>query len=321
MVERFQMKYLFSFFLFFAPAFLFAQDSLKWESSSQKIAEGEYALSFTTTIPAGSFVYLSGAVADGPDAFQVQFADSSIQFIGKPGANIGGKDYADPLFAGAVFQVGEDKVTVVQKVKFTSGVPMQLRGKLVYTIGGTDLFLPGQEFAFETSLEGGTIAASKARLNIPSIDITNPMVKCGDAAILESDESLWGLFVLGFLGGLIALLTPCVFPMIPLTVSFFTKKSGDRRKGISNALIYGFFIFLIYVLLSLPFHFLDTINPEILNQISTNVVLNLIFFVVFLFFAFSFFGYYEISLPASLANRVDAKSSVGNLSGIFFMAI
>jgi thiol:disulfide interchange protein DsbD len=122
-------------------------------------------------------------------------------------------------------------------------------------------------------------------------------------------------------GGFIALLTPCVFPMIPLTVSFFTKKSQDKKTGVLNASIYGFFIFLIYVLLSLPFHFLDSLDPEILNNISTNVWLNLIFFVIFIVFAISFFGYFEITLPSGLASKVDAKTSVGGIIGIFFMAL
>ena len=129
-------------------------------------------------------------------------------------------------------------------------------------------------------------------------------------------------FLLGFLGGLIALLTPCVFPMIPLTVSFFTKGSEDRRKGIFNAILYGVFIALIYILLSVPFHLLDSINEEILNTISTNVTLNVIFFVIFVVFAFSLFGYFELTLPSSWGTKMDQKAtSIGGVLGIFFMAI
>ena len=139
----------------------------------------------------------------------------------------------------------------------------------------------------------------------------------------ETDHggNMWQLFILGFLGGLIALLTPCVFPMIPLTVSFFTKGHKSRRKGITQALIYGSFIFLIYVLLSLPFHFLDQINENILNDISTNVPLNIAFFVIFIVFALSFFGFFEITLPAGLANKMDKNSEAGGLIGSFFMAL
>jgi thiol:disulfide interchange protein DsbD len=91
--------------------------------------------------------------------------------------------------------------------------------------------------------------------------------------------------------------------MIPLTVSFFTKGAESAKKGLVNAMLYGFFILVIYVLLSLPFHFLDSLNPEILNTISTNVWLNVFFFAILAFFAFSFFGYYEITLPSSWGNN------------------
>lgn len=133
---------------------------------------------------------------------------------------------------------------------------------------------------------------------------------------------LWMIFGLGFLGGLIALLTPCVFPMIPLTVSFFTKHSESKRSGVASALFYGFSIVLIYFLLSLPFHIFDSVDSQILNSIATNIWLNLAFFLIFLVFAFSFFGYYELTLPASWASRVDSASNkAGGAIGIFFMAL
>lgn len=136
------------------------------------------------------------------------------------------------------------------------------------------------------------------------------------------EKGFFNIFLLGFFGGLIALLTPCVFPMIPLTVSFFTKSTRSKRKGLRNAILYGSFIFLIYVLLSLPFHFLDSVNPEILNTISTNVTLNIIFFIIFVVFAFSFFGYYELVLPSSWSSKMDKKATnVGGGLGIFFMAL
>jgi|LakMenEpi03Aug12_release.lakeMendotaPanAssembly.Ray.scaffolds.fasta_scaffold34719_2 thiol:disulfide interchange protein len=135
------------------------------------------------------------------------------------------------------------------------------------------------------------------------------------------DGNMWQLFFLGFLGGLVALLTPCVFPMIPLTVAFFTKGNKDRKKGIFQALIYGGFIFLIYILLSLPFHFLDQINENILNDISTNVPLNIVFFAIFIVFALSFFGLFEITLPAGLANKMDKNAEAGGMLGAFFMAL
>ncbi|RZV60128.1 MAG: DUF255 domain-containing protein, partial [Flavobacteriaceae bacterium] len=110
--------------------------------------------------------------------------------------------------------------------------------------------------------------------------------------------------------------------MIPLTVSFFTKSGANSQQGLANSIMYGIFIFVIYVLLSLPFHLIDSLDPEILNNISTNVTLNIIFFLVFLIFAFSFFGYYELTLPSSWGTALDSRATrIGGLVGVFFMAL
>jgi thiol:disulfide interchange protein DsbD len=135
----------------------------------------------------------------------------------------------------------------------------------------------------------------------------------------KKSKTLFSIFGLGFIGGLLALLPPCVFPMIPLTVSFFTKQND--KKGVYSALLYGLFIVLVYLLLSVPFHLLDSVNPDILNEISTNVVLNIIFFLIFIFFAFSFFGYYELTLPSSWVNRSTKGETFGGILGVFFMAL
>ncbi|MEO9532827.1 MAG: cytochrome c biogenesis protein CcdA [Crocinitomicaceae bacterium] len=136
-----------------------------------------------------------------------------------------------------------------------------------------------------------------------------------------SGSSYWGIFFLAFGGGLLALLTPCVFPMIPMTVSFFTKGSEDKKKGLFRGVMYGLFIFLIYVLLSLPFHLLDNLDPSILNGIGTNGPLNIFFFLMLAVFAMSFLGAFEITMPSKLTNSADKKSNLGGLIGIFFMAI
>ena len=137
----------------------------------------------------------------------------------------------------------------------------------------------------------------------------------------EGIFSYFNIFLLGFLGGFLALLTPCVFPMIPLTVSYFLKQSSSNSRGLINASVYAIFIVLIYLILSLPFHFIDSLNPEFLNTIATNIFLNLIFFVVFIIFAFSFFGFYELTLPTSWSMRTDNSSSLNTFIGIFFMAL
>ncbi len=150
---------------------------------------------------------------------------------------------------------------------------------------------------------------------IPNMDLEHPIGDCGEK---KSISNVWLVFLFGFIGGLIALLTPCVFPMIPLTVSFFTKGDGGSS-GIGKAILYGFFIFLIYALLSVPFHF--NADPAVLSEVATSVWLNVLFFVVFVVFAISFFGYFEITLPSKFSNKADSASNIGGVLGIFFMAL
>ncbi|WP_338409899.1 cytochrome c biogenesis protein CcdA [uncultured Flavobacterium sp.] len=135
--------------------------------------------------------------------------------------------------------------------------------------------------------------------------------------------NLWLLFLGTLLAGILVTFTPCVFPMIPMTVSFFLKQSanGDKSKGRTNALMYGFFIVIIYVLISLPFHIFQSLSPDIFYEISTNPYLNIFFFTVFVLFAISFLGAFEITIPSRLANKVDNASNKGGFTGIFFMAL
>ncbi|MGJ1322083.1 protein-disulfide reductase DsbD family protein [Sphingobacterium faecium] len=134
----------------------------------------------------------------------------------------------------------------------------------------------------------------------------------------EVKKSLWGIFLAGLIGGFAALLMPCIFPMLPLTVSFFTKQSGSRANGISKALLYGLFIIIIYVALGMIITIL--FGSDALNALSTNGVFNFIFFLLLVAFAASFFGAFEITLPSSFVNKMDAKSDKGGLVGLFFMA-
>ena len=200
-------------------------------------------------------------------------------------------------------------------------------------------FKPDNPFMFQLSLDGELIAKdttinqmivddNEINLSLYGLlpaEMSKLETVCQNDTLTladsENKNSLWGIFGLGFLGGLLALLTPCVFPMIPLTVSFFTKKKTERSSGISRAILYGFFILAVYLILSIPFHLIDSINPDILNEISTNVTLNILFFIIFLFFAFSFFGYYELTLPSSWTNKTSQGESLGGVLGVFFMAL
>jgi thiol:disulfide interchange protein DsbD len=163
--------------------------------------------------------------------------------------------------------------------------------------------------------ESSTVA-DKANLRRPNLDVKNPAGLCGEQK--EADKSLWLIFIAGFIGGLVALLTPCVFPMLPLTVSFFTKRSKTKAEGLKNAIIYGLSIIVIYVGIGLLITL--SLGENALNMLSTNWIMNTAFFLIFIVFAISFFGYFEITLPSSWTNSSDRAAARGGLLGIFFMA-
>jgi cytochrome c biogenesis protein CcdA len=296
-----------------------AQDSTayKWEVSSKKIQDKVYELTFTTSGNNNWQLYgANESISDVPSV-EIELSDSSIQ-ISKPFKETGdSKAFKNPVFDNASFKVYEGPASYSVIITFKNAVPAVLLGTFRYTYGKGDEFYPLNAYAFSAPLEGGIASTSKIR--VESFDLKNPVNPCGDDD--TGGKSLIGLFFVGMLGGFIALFTPCVFPLIPLTVSFFTKKAQDKKKGIANATIYGLFIFLIYILLSIPFHLVDGVQPEILNNISTNVWLNIFFFLIFVFFAISFFGYFEIGLPSGLANKIDSRSGMSSLGGIFFMAL
>ncbi len=145
-----------------------------------------------------------------------------------------------------------------------------------------------------------------------------PVGDCGEVA--KKELSPWMAFIFGLLGGFAALFFPCTLPMIPMTISFFLKGSGDKKQGVRNGILYGFFIFLVYFLLSLPFLFLNW-GGGVLNDFATNPWVNLVFFAIFIVFAISLLGFFDISLPSFLVNKVDAKSNTQSPIGIFFMAL
>ena len=327
MIVKFVLQYIkqlavLSALLFFS-LFLLAQNTgqVKWQVSSQKINNKEYSIIAKGIVADGWRMYTNKTNIDGLDKAAINFTDSSIKKNGDAIVSGTEKNINDPLFKQIAATV-EKEVTLSQKIEFTNTVPGNLKVLLTFSFakGSNEFFTePGEKF--DIAIAGGiAVAANDNRIKIATIDLKNPVANCGNSTT-QQNKGLWQIFLIGFLGGLIALLTPCVFPMIPLTVSFFTKKETSRKKGIANALIYGGFIFLIYVLLSVPFYFLPKGNEEILNNISTNPWLNISFFIIFLVFALSFFGLYEITLPSSIANSADAKSNTGTIAGIFFMAL
>lgn len=314
-------KFLLFAFLLLAGNYLFAQNDslLHWQVQVKRIDKNIYELTASTPIAKGWHVYKKNEGVDITE--NIQFAydyenaksakDAEVQ---TPTVQI------DDAVSGKRINVYTDSIHLQQLIQVDSAVPESMHVFITAFLGRNDEFLTvGDTLAIK--LEGGVAATADAKqIKLASIDRKNPVNDCGDKDDLEQ-SSLWKIFLLGFLGGLIALLTPCVFPMIPVTVSFFTYRSESRNAAIKNGAVYGFFILLIYILASLPFHLLGGVNPEIFNNISTNAWLNIIFFIIFIVFAISFFGYFTIDLPSSIANRADSKKNLGSIGGIFFMAL
>lgn len=318
--------------LFFINLTLFAQTDANpavWSHEVHKLSDIEYELVFKGRIMDGWHVYSQFTAEGGslPSEFTFEKAGEDYELIGSTEESETIKEYSD------VFEVEETffkkEAIFTQKIKLLKPDVRQISVNLFYQIC-KEVCIPKDE-VFEISLDGSAFVGDTKTLDDHSValgeslklDLKNKeLLNQGGLVDSEGKSNLWMIFGLGFLGGLIALLTPCVFPMIPLTVSFFTKQSQNKSKGIGNAVLYGFFIVLIYFLLSLPFHLFNSVDSQILNTIATNIWLNVFFFVIFVFFAFSFFGYYELTLPSSWANKMDSASSkVGGGLGIFFMAL
>ena len=294
---------------------LYSQDSApyKWNISAKKIADGKYELVFSTQGAPGWQLYAPNQTVPDLVTTELKFGDSVITLGGAFNESGSVNEIPSSIFDNGKVRVYEGPAEWKTIINIKGPVPAELEGNFQYSYGKEEEFY-STPYNFRVALEGGVTFTT--RIKIESIDINNPVVKCGDN--IGDHKSMFGIFILGLIGGFIALFTPCVFPMIPLTVSFFTKQGQSRRKGILNAATYGFSIFVIYVLLSLPFHIFHA-SPEVLNNFSTNVWLNLFFFLVFIVFAISFFGYFEITLPGSVANKASSRSGL-DTAGIFFMA-
>lgn len=285
------------------------------KAAATLINDSSYALKISLQIDKGWHVY--GENPDGINAPLIKSKLESAKLLLNPKYSIAPIKQSDVLFTQALVFTRDFEVN--QNLQITGFQPDSIKLIVVLNVAKADQFY-ALELPLTVALSKGTKVAG-FNILLPASATTAPNDACGSAAVTTSNSSGWEVFLLGFLGGLIALITPCVFPMIPVTVSFFTKRSKTRKQGIQNGLIYGLCIFLIYVLASVPFHIVGNVQPEIFNSISTNAWLNIAFFAIFIFFSISFFGYFEISLPSGIANKADAKSGLGSLGGIFFMAI
>ncbi len=302
-----------------------------WETSVEKIAEQEFNLIITADIEQGWHLY-SQKVPDGgpiPTTINIEVDTDNYELIGSPEEGEGHEEY-DNVFDMDI-KYFEGKAVFKQKIKLLNNDTIDIKGVLEFMVCDDTNCLPPTEvdLAFNadpSSLElvKQDIAPSNSFLQkSEALDVSEKNNAATDeitgASKKEKKKSLWTLFILSFFAGFAALLTPCVFPMIPMTVSFFTKQSKTRAIGIRNAVLYGASIVILYVFLGTVVTYF--FGADSLNALSTNVWFNLIFFLLLIIFAVSFLGAFEITLPSSWGTKVDSQADRGGLIGIFFMAL
>ena len=302
-----------------------------WKWTKEKKSETQYKLVYTAAIQEGWTVYSQFTSDDGPVPTEVSYENAEgITLDGKSIESGHKKEGPDPLFdnVNVVKYLADQPLTITQNITLTDKTK-PISGYLTYMACDATKCLPPTDVEFSFSMDGSSTRTNNTEAALSSedkVDQSRPQLRatynapvsdCGAGGSSDSDSKsfIW-LFFAGMLGGFAALMTPCVFPMIPITVSFFTKDT--KRSGLMNGLIYGLSIIVIYVALGL----LITIfaGPEALNALSTNWIANMAFFVIFIVFAFSFFGYYELTLPSSWTTKTDSMADKGGLLGIFFMA-
>lgn len=289
--------------------FSFAQDSsvVKFTFETQRVNDSIVNLNIHGKIAPGVKVFALQNSEDDILFSSLQF-DSSVnnKLAGAPTVTGEIKSEKDPLLDAQV-RFLTDSFTWHQPLHAALKDSFLVLGKVNYMFKDGDDF-PSKEEKFEEF-----VLPQKTETTVASGSSNN--TSPGSVAT----KSMWWIFLSGFVGGLIALITPCVYSMIPVTVSFFTKRSSNTAQGIKNAILYSASIILIFTL----FGFLITLifGPDALNKLSTNWIANIIFFLIFLIFGISFLGAFDITLPSSFANKVDSKSNTGSFLGIFFMAL
>jgi len=303
----------------------FSQDPVKWSTSVKKINDITFQLNTKAEIEDNWRLYSQNLDDGGALPTEFIFEDNSIL---KSFSNVSEPEPItkyDPIFK-------MDQSYFVNNVVFTQDIVLlesfnnnSIIQNLYYQVCDDRVCIfQDVQLVFNLSSNEVQSVSSFDYSSIESdlkLDLGNyELIK--NEYVSESSSSFsrrLNILILGLLGGFLALLTPCVFPMIPLTVSFFSTKN-EKAKLYSSS--YGLFIVLIYLSLSLPFYFLENINPEILNQISTSPILNFIFFAIFIAFALSLFGLFDITLPSSWSNTVDSKSNLyKGLISTFFMSL
>lgn len=315
---------------------------VKWETSVEKISDTDYNLVTNATIEGGWHLYSQHVPDEGPNPTAFTFSKTSdYQLVGNV-IEGKGKTVNDAVFKMQI-KFFENQATFKQRIKVIGTKPFQVKAELEFMACNDESCLPPtyEDLKFNivpvTVLAPKGVVAKKTGKVVTGEVLTPAVVTIATAAADPHAEavsvkraskkpvdkgyskSLWTIFLLSFFSGFAALLTPCVFPMIPMTVSFFTKQSKNKSEGIKKAIFYGLSIISIYIFLGAVVTW--AFGADSLNALSTNVWFNLLFFVLLLFFAFSFLGGFEIMLPNSLANKVDKQADKGGTFGILFMAL
>lgn len=311
--------FLFLFLLTFLGANAQILDPVKWTSKIEKKSDTEYVLIFDGVIEDQWHVYSQFTAEGGVLPLEIFYNNDKGNFeaVGKAEESETKKAFND-IF-GVEETYFDKKVQLKQIIKVTNPANEIAQVELSYQVCKEVCIQQNKLFEFNLKALASKEVQNFEEVKAPAKDTAKAEVKGDSKKAKEEDKGLWTIFFLSFLGGFAALMTPCVFPMIPMTVSFFTKQSKTKAAGIRNAIFYGISIIVIYVVLGLVVTAI--FGTEALNELSTNVWFNLTFFVLLIVFAFSFLGAFEIMLPNSWANKVDRQADRGGIIGILFMAL
>ena len=296
------MKKLLSVWIFLLAFFTVSAqffNPVSWDFSQENIGGDVLELTFKASIEGEWYMYSQHISDDGPVPTTFTFFNSEGIEILTEVLEPEPVEEFDPNF-DMVLKYFKKEVSFTQRIKSITDSAYTLKGEVMFMTCDPKQCLPPEyvEFAFDIPVATGEIIASS------------------DAS--TSTKGMWGIFFIAFLSGFAALLTPCVFPMIPMTVSYFTKQSENKAKGVTNAIIYGFSIIIIYVALGVGVS--AVFGADALNNMATNVYFNIAFFLLLIVFAASFLGAFDLTLPSSWINKADKASDRGGLIGIFFMA-
>jgi len=333
------------FFLFFAFAKGNAQilEPVKWTSKIEKKSGNNAILIFDGTIEKDWHMYSQFTPDGGPLALEIAFKNQKGNYtlVGKAKEGKTRTAFNDVFGVNETFFEGkahiEQEITIINPNLKTVDVEFDFQVCKEVCINSNKKFSIAIPSTFKMDAVASVSEVKKDETKVVGLaidtvkpTIETPKTETAKAAVADASaeedipgpapaRSLWSIFFIAFISGFAALLTPCVFPMIPMTVSFFTKQSKSRAKGIRNAIIYGFSIIAIYVILGLIVT--KIFGADALNALSTDVWFNLIFFIILIIFATSFLGAFEIMLPNSWGNKVDQQADRGGIVGILFMAL